>query len=205
MTTTFIQDYTWRAPCLEDMPALYNMLDAVDRTEQRGANWTLADLKTQFEDPWCPPETDFRLAFTPAGQVAAMARVFSNPDSVAPEYRAFLWSEIHPQHQAALQRVTFDWMQARGQERLQAKTDRPRLLRTSVIDTDLSRIALCEQYGFAPIRCFYRMRRDLAQPVPAVELPAALTLRPYSRDVDYAMWETFVAAFQDHWGFEVET
>jgi ribosomal protein S18 acetylase RimI-like enzyme len=59
-----------------------------------------------------------------------------------------------------------------------------------------------EQRGFAPVRYFYRMRRDLSQPIPTIQLPEGLTLRGYTPDLNRAMMQTFNETFLDHWSFE---
>lgn len=194
--------YLWRAPQLQDMPALYEMLIAIDRADQRGANWTLANLQTQFDDPWCNPQHDFRLAFTPEGKVAAMARVFVNPHSTG-ENRAYLWDEIHPDHRTPeLAEFTLNWMETRARQRLQSCNRLPGILRINAAATMRERIALYEQRGYTPVRYFYRMQRDLHQPIPPGPLPPGLTLHPYSSEMDYAVWQVFNEAFQDHWSFE---
>ncbi len=201
-----LQGYTWRAPSRQDMPALYEMLLAVDCADDRGFTMALEDVQTQFDDPWCNPETDFRLALTESGQIAAMARVFVNPQPHE-ECRAHLWDEIHPEHRGrGLEECTLEWMQDRGKERLLEKdTALPRGMRIGIQADLYDRIAQIEQHGFRPIRHFYRMRRDLSQPIPAAALAEGLTLRPYAPELDRAMLETFNEAFHDHWGFEPTT
>ncbi len=197
-----IPGYTWRAPRYDDLPALYDMLLAVDRAETRALDLSLEDMYTQFNDPWCNPETDFRLAFTASGQVAAMARVFLNPHFNAEERRVYLWDEIHPEHRGrGLEEFVLDWM-----ERVQDTPSHvPRTLRITCQDDLHGYIALIERRGFRPVRYSYRMRRDLKQPVPAPTLPVGLTMRRYSPELARPMLDTFNQAFQDHWSFEPVT
>lgn len=202
-----VPDYIWRAARREDVPALYEMLMAADRVDNRGFHTTLQDLQTQFDDPWCNPETDFQIALAQGGQIAAMARVLANPESNQEECRAYLLDEAHPEHRGrGLEEFTLSWMEQRGRERLQ-EIDHglPRILRVNIPDHLHDRIALLKHHGFQPVRFNSRMRRDLKQPIPEKRLPEGLTLRRYSPELDRPMLDTFNASFQDHWGFEPAT
>ena len=90
-----LQYYVWRPYRREDVSALYKMLIDVDRADNLGSLTTMEDMRKQYDDPWSNAETDSLLAFTAEGQVAAMARVFANPQPVD-ERRAHLWGEVHP-------------------------------------------------------------------------------------------------------------
>jgi len=196
--------YIWRPHRREDAPALYQMLLAADRADDRQSNMTLEDMQRQFDDPWSNPETDSLLAFTASGQVAAMGRVFVNPKPEA-EYRAHLWGQVHPEHRGrGLGEAVLTWTEARGRQRLEeVPTDLPSLLRTNCQDNVRDSIALFEQHGFRPVRFAYRMRRDLSRPIPDAPMPEGLTLRPYSREFDRSMLEALNESFRDHWGFEL--
>jgi mycothiol synthase len=61
--------------------------------------------------------------------------------------------------------------------------------------------ALYRGSGYSAFRYAFTMVRDLAEPIPAMELPAGLEIRP-ARPEDYrAIWEAEREAFQDHWGY----
>ena len=201
-----LQGYTWRPYRREDVPALYEMMMAVDRADQRHFIMTLQDTETQFDDPWSSAEVDSLLAFTPEGQVVAMARVFANPEPIE-ECRAHLWTEVHPAYRGnGLDDFVFEWAEARGRAKLgDMPFDFPRLLRTGIQDDLHDRIALVEQHGFRPARYFYRMRRDLSQPIPEGAPPEGITLRTYSPELSQGMLQAFNESFADHWGFEPVT
>jgi len=201
-----LQGYTWRPFRREDVPALYEMLMAVDRADQRHFIVTLQDMETQYDDPWSNAETDSLLAFTAEGQVAAMARVFANPKPVE-ECRAHLWTEVHPAHRGnGLDDVVLEWAEARGRAKLdEMPFDFPRILRVGIQDDLRDQIALIERHGFRPTRYFYRMRRDLSQPIPEGAPPEGITLRIYSPELSQGMLQAFNESFADHWGFEPAT
>jgi ribosomal protein S18 acetylase RimI-like enzyme len=203
MLTLPEQGYTWRAYRREDVPALYEMLMAVDRADQRHFIMTLQDTETQFDDPWSNAEVDSLLAFTPEGQVAAMARVFANPEPVE-ECRAHLWTEVHPAYRGnGLDDFVFEWAETRGHAKLgDMPFDFPRILRTGIQDDLHDRIALVERHSFRPARYFYRMRRDLSQPIPDEHTPEGITLRTFSPELGARAREALNESFADHWSFE---
>jgi ribosomal protein S18 acetylase RimI-like enzyme len=198
-----LPNYTFRPLQREDLPALHALFltsiaaDGEDHVDSQ------IDLETQFDDPWSNPETDSVVGFTPGGELVAFGRCFVHPEP-AREARCFLWPYLHPDHRSeALEDAVFGWLMARGRERLHsAPAHLERSLRMGTRDTLQRNIALLERHAFTPVRYFYRMRRDLSQPIPEGPLPEGLTLRRYSKDIDQAMLDTFNEAFQDHWGFE---
>jgi ribosomal protein S18 acetylase RimI-like enzyme len=179
------------------------MLLAVDQTENRDMVLTLQDMATQFDDPWSNAETDSMAAFTADGQIAAWARVFVNPQPLD-ECRAFLWGEVHPAHRGnGLADSIFDWMEARGRARLNEMPPHlPRVLRSSVQAGLQEWITLLEGRAFRPVRSFYRMRRDLSQPIPDEYAPEGITLRTFNPKLGASARQALNESFADHWSFE---
>jgi ribosomal protein S18 acetylase RimI-like enzyme len=170
----------------------------------------LADLENEFEEPWSQSATDTRLGLAADGTVAAYGRVYANPE---PEEaaRALLDCDIHPAYRSRdLEDSLFDWLEARGRAKLAEVAGAsgfrgPRMLRTGADKADRAALALFERKGFRPVRYFYRMQRDLSQPIPDRPLPAGLTLQPYLPERDEALRQAFNEAFSDHWQFETVT
>ena len=198
-----LPEYEFRALRCEDVPALYAMLLAVEKTDERNLVDTLADLQREFNDPWSNPEIDALLALTPDGQAAGLARSFQNPRP-EDEVRCWLMLEVHPSQRAnGLEDALLDWAQERGRQRvLLAAGNASRVLRFGIQDTQTKRQAQLEQRGFGVVRYFYRMQRDLSEPIPAVQLPGDLALRAYSPDLSEAVHAAFNEAFRDHWSFD---
>jgi len=195
--------YTWRPIRREDVPAMYQMLLAVEKADDRHIVNTLEDAVREFDDPWSDAETDSWMVMAPDGRVAAFARTFLNPQAEE-ENRCFLWIEIHPDHRGdGLDDFMLGWAKARARQRLGAvRNDLPRVIRTGTQDTLVDRIALLERRGFQPVRYFYRMRRDLREPIPEKPLPDGLALRTCTPDLSEPVLAALNEAFRDHWGFE---
>jgi len=202
-TPPALLDIAWRPMRREDVPAVYEMLLAVEKADDRQVAGTLEDARREFDDPWCSHETDSLLAITPNGQAAAFARTFMSPQPEE-ENRCFLWVEAHPNHRRrGLEEFMLDWAEARGRQRLASvSNDLPRVLRSGVQDNLADRMAQLERSGFRPVRYFYRMRRDLREPIPDKSLPEGLALRTFTPELSKAVQDALNEAFRDHWSFE---
>ena len=198
-----LPEFEFRALRRDDVPALYAMLLAVEKADERRLVDTLADLQREFDDPWSNAEIDSLAAFTPAGQLAGLARTFQNPQP-EDEVRCYLSVEIHPSQRAGrLEDALLDWAEERGRQRLLlASSAAPRVLRFGVQDSQAERLARLEQRGFSTVRSFYRMQRDLSEPIPAVDLPGDLALRVYTPDLSADVHAALNEAFRDHWSFD---
>ena len=198
-----LSEFEFRAFRRDDIPALYEMLLAVEQADGRDLVDTLEDLEREFDDSWSNPEIDALVALAPGGRLAGIARTFQNP---LPEddVRCFLSVEVHPsQRSSGLEEALLDWAEEHGRQRLLlAPGAAPRLLRFGIQDTQTKRQAQLEQRGFTTVRTFYRMQRDLSEPIPKVQLPDELTLRLYTSDLSDKVLAALNEAFRDHWSAE---
>ena len=79
-------------------------------------------------------------------------------------------------------------------------TDRPKVLGAWNNDRQEAATKLLRVNGYEQVRWFFDMERDLAEPIPDVELPEGLEIRPITMDNVRQVWKADVEAFQDHWG-----
>jgi mycothiol synthase len=61
--------------------------------------------------------------------------------------------------------------------------------------------ALFRLAGYSPIRHAFTMTRDFRDPIPPLELPSGLEMRPARPEHFRAIWEAAREAFQDAWGY----
>lgn len=92
------------------------------------------------------------------------------------------------------------WRRA-SQSPMATNPDAPRLLQTIALDTETGAHALASQFAYAPSRMMFKMRRDLADPIPQRPLPAGIEVRPALPEHRRLIWEAQREAFQDHWGY----
>jgi mycothiol synthase len=198
--------YTFRPARLEDVPAMHALLVATDQADDRTQAGALEDMQSQFDDPWSPPEASTLLVFAEQGELAAFARVYINPEPVS-EIWADGNDEVHPAHRGrGLEDALIDWFEAVASHRLAeavaAAGPRPQLLRLFARSTSAERIARYERRGYRPVRHFYRMRRDLSQPLPeAPPLPDGLRVSAFSPEYSEAARLTIDDSFSQHWGY----
>ena len=90
------------------------------------------------------------------------------------------WGTVHPEvRRRGLGRVLLDANIRRAEERAGLEpADQPVELASFVDEGEAGHLALMTETGFAPIRWFFLMRRDLAEPIPTMDLPTGLELRP---------------------------
>src|SRR5258707_9126939 len=89
--------YTYRPVRLEDMPGVHGLLAAIAARQPYNYAPDLADIQSDFADPWCNLETDTRVALAPGGLLVAYCRVLANPK---PEdtLHVYLDDDIRPEH-----------------------------------------------------------------------------------------------------------
>jgi mycothiol synthase len=198
-----MSEFEFRALYRADLPALFELLLTIEQADDRNLVQTLADLEREFNDPWSNPETDALAAFTPEGQLVGLARTFQNPQP-EDEVRCWLMVEVDPAWRTSgLEEALVDWAEERGRQRLLLTSgESVRVLRSGLQDTQRVRQMQLEQRGFSSVRYFYRMQRDLKEPIAPVQLPGDLALRVYTPELDGAVHAAFNEAFRDHWSFD---
>jgi len=200
--------YAWRAAEFADLPDILALLEVTAKASLNPSLPTLADLEREWDDEFSNPATDTQLVRAEDGRAVAYARMFANPRPTE-EARCFFDDEVHPNYEAELHDDVLDWMETRGRAKLAeiaaatGFTGR-RLLRVGGPDHQTERFERYERHGFAPIRYFFRMRRDLSEPIPDRPLPAGLRLTTYAEapEWDERLRLAFNEAFSDHWSYE---
>lgn len=201
-------EYMWDGMSQSDIPEMWNLLQVVNRVDDNDHSHSIGDLEREFDDPWSNPARDGRIIRTLMGKLAAFARIFVNPQ---PEHEnvAVLWCEVEPEaREDGLEQECVEWMEERARERLDevATTPEvralPRVIRTFVPETARDAVILYERNGYRSVRAFFKMERNLHDPIPAKTLPDGLVLRTYSEDIDEPMRQAMNESFRDHWGHQ---
>ncbi len=92
------------------------------------------------------------------------------------------------------------WRRA-AERSLSSEPASPRLLQTFMLETETAAHALARHFDYSPVRYAFKMRRDLALPVPKLPLPAGVEIRPARPEHFRSIWDAQKEAFQDHWGY----
>ncbi len=193
--------YTWRPAILGDAHAIHQLSRAnleADGLESAQPPEELKHLMAYLGEQL---STNSLLALTADGQVAAMAIIFILPGET--EHRANLSVNVHVAHRGqGLGTFLTTWGEARARQQFATFTDPlPQIIQTGVRDHQTDRIQLLETHGFVPTRYFFKMERDLNNPIPTVPLPPELTLMNWLPERDEAVRAAFNDSFRDHFGF----
>lgn len=196
-----LQEYTWRPVRREDSHPLNALLLAAEAQDRRGWVDTLEDRERDLTDPESNPETDSLAVFTPEGQLVAFGWIFTPPPSDT-ESISFLDGNVHPDfRQRGLGTAIVKWLVQRGGEIQNSISGPPaHYLRVTFPDYLNSNGNLFAKQGFQPIRYYYRMRRDLSQPIPEYKVPESLHLQTWNPELNADALKADNEAFEDHWG-----
>jgi mycothiol synthase len=195
MTTTTVTARPYAGESdIEPIAAFLNLVEAHDRLEEGSS---AEELRVEFAEPGFEPERDLRLYENEQGEIVGFCQLWAVEDTA--DNDGFLWFKVHPSHRNGdLEPQMFAWADARLRERGSIK------LRVVARDVEAERQALIERNGFEPVRYFQRMRRALAEPIPAPQFPHGYALRTGNHDPQ-AWADMYNESFVDHYNFHPHT
>jgi ribosomal protein S18 acetylase RimI-like enzyme len=160
--------------------------------------YTVVELKQEFNAPGVDPTQDVRL-WEAAGQVIGFGHLHLRDSEVGTT--GFLGFRVHPEQQRGLEQDILAWAERRMRQIGQAKNTAVKLM-AGCQETQLDRITLLENCGFAQERCFLTMSRSLTDPLPDPQLPAGFRVVDARMQLDEtASIELYNQTFIDHWSF----
>jgi ribosomal protein S18 acetylase RimI-like enzyme len=183
-----------------DLQPIADLLNFCEAIDQEDTYYTVTGLQMEFTAPNCDPSRDLRLWHDSNDQLIAFGQL-QIPSEFMAEVNGFLWFRVHPDaRNCGLESEIMDWAEHRIRAIAQTQNLPARLL-TGCRDHQSERIRLFEQHGFTYERCFFRMVRSMAEPIPLLPLPQGFTLR-CGKELDAAAWvEMHNQSFIDHWNF----
>jgi mycothiol synthase len=179
-----------------DVYAAASMADGLDEV------LTEADIAAFIEAPIGSDPAEDVLIAEVEGRVVAYSWVSHKLETTGDEVHSHR-GYVHPAWRrrglgAAM--VQQAWRRS-SQHRLSPDPAAPRLLQTLALDTESGAQALARHFEYAPSRMMFKMRRDLADPIPERPLPTGIEVRPARPEHRRLIWEAQREAFQDHWGY----
>lgn len=197
---------TWRPLERADADALFALLQAIEDADRPPYRTDRDEVGEKFDGAWKDVARDTLGGFDDAGVLRAYGLAEVRPgDSTT--VRAFLDGGVHPDLRGrGIGRELLAWQVGRGRQKLaESGKDLPARVAVFVDDDAAATRRLLDRAGFAPRRWYRAMRRDLAQPLPTVQLDAGLRVVPWSPDLDERVRLAHNDAFRDHWGSEPAT
>lgn len=196
------QTLTWRALTTEDAPALTRAFATVEAVDHTGEHYSEQDVRDELADESIDLRRDSLAALAPDGGLVAFAWVRGSLEVHDLDRIDADGAVVPVARRRGLGRRLLDWAEERA-ARLHA--DRhpavPAAICVDVHENNPGNQALVQAAGFEATRWWYRMARNLDDPLPdAPPPPPGLTLAPYTRDRDEAVRQAHREAFAGHWG-----
>lgn len=194
-----VQGVLWRAMTRDDL----DVLDVFYRRWETDFAIPYRTSRNELEhwmvDPNVELDRDTRLALGDDGAVVSCVWVFAGSRAET-KHRAIVMTATRAAY-AECERPAIRWGEQVARERFADRADGlERVVRGFAEAHEASRIAAYEDEGYVIVRYFVDMTRSLLDPIPTIEVPAEVTLRPWD---DIWIQSTHLAhreAFADHWG-----
>jgi len=178
--------------------AIANRAVEADRIQERLTEEQLRlDLRP---DEKSDPATDLQVAEVDGTPVGFTKIEWIDTTDGFREYRS--WGEVDPAWRRKRVGTTLlGWVQERiGALAAGHGIDRPRVAGAWGAETDTGAHVLYQQHGYRPVRWFFHMNRNLADPIEVPPLPEGIEVRPVTREDAHKLWLADHEAFLDHWG-----
>lgn len=157
------------------------------------------DMISEWQTPGFHPEEDALLVTTGDDQVVGYAEVYQ----LKPFVRLYNFGVVHPAHTGrGMGSFLLDWMEERSLEAVgKAPADARVVIAQGCNSRNTEAARLFEQRGYALVRKYYQMRKELDGQTPEVVLPEGVVIRPMRRGIDEeAVVRVVHESFQDHYG-----
>ncbi|MEQ1736928.1 MAG: GNAT family N-acetyltransferase [Rhodoglobus sp.] len=192
---------TWRSASTSDIEAILDCEREISVVDHPHYVTTGEEVEEDFEQSYFDAERDSLIGATPDGRVLAWGLVLEPPgqDTLV---REILVGGVRPASRGqGLGRQVLAWQVARGEQRLAASAlTIPGWLMAFADQRADAAAHLYARFGLSPARYFLELRRDLSEPIAAVELDAELRLVPFSAEWSEATRLARNDSFRDHWG-----
>lgn len=181
-----------------DIPQCVELRAAAESVHRTGENVDADDLAHEFDDPAVDLQRD-SVALVDGARIAGYGVVAGDTQPLG-VHHVRLQGAVHPRsRRRGAGRQLLGWQLARGAAlHAERHPGRAGQLDVWVSDHVPGAVALVRSCGFAPVRHWFEMERDLAA-APAV-LPAPLRLVPYTSARDDATRLARNEAFVGHYG-----
>jgi mycothiol synthase len=186
----------------DDVPAWHALVKSAEEYDDARERTSEQELADVFKGSWRDAALDTIAGFDAEGRLRAYARSEFEPveeGTLAP----VLFGAVHPEsRRQGVGRVLLQWSEKRARQQLASVHSRlPARIRLFMDEQHKGVKALAESMGFAPLRWYVDMRRDLAQPLPEITLAGGIGIEPYDAERAEEVRVTHNESFaRDHWG-----
>ncbi|MEV8212730.1 GNAT family N-acetyltransferase [Leifsonia sp. NPDC077715] len=191
----------WRPATMDDVDEVHAVFHAIDTEDHPNYLTNREQVEEELGYTFIDLEQDTLLAVTADGRVAAVGIVMEPPRQET-LVREFMNGGVHPEFRGrGIGRELLAWQRARGEQKLAASEKRLPGWLVGYADVRApGRQRLLEAGGFAVVRYFQTMERDLGDPIPEVSPIGEVRIEPYRAELSAAVHTARDDAFRDHWG-----
>jgi mycothiol synthase len=193
---------------LQPICDLLNLSDQHDDIDEGVA--TVADWRTNLAHPETVVKRDARIWEDESGRMVGFGRLWFPQPGEEPVTEAYFLMSVHPQaRNQGLEEEMLAW--AEGQVRALARErGHEGKVRTGMPEAAPEYMAyrkdVLARNGYEPVRYWFKMARDLNEPIPDPVLPEGYKLTHTQGADSAATWiDMFNMSFVDHWGHHDES
>ena len=196
MTESLPGGWSLRPPTLDDVSAILAVVHASDIAAVGEADFTTEEVVEILTAPNHDRSRDSWVAIDASGRLVGWAYIDNPLGTPRDNFDAY----VHPEHGRPAQPALLDRVIARIAERAREAGVPSRVARGGAIASEEAYVELLRSNGFAFIKRYARMRRELRGDERAPDVPDTVVVRPVRPDDDaemQAFHEVFDVAFRD--------
>ena len=192
-----MSDFDVRPLVVDDAPAILGVVQAIEADEPVDEHWNEADLREELEDP--AADLDGGILVLDGGRPVAFGWLTVTADTA---FKSYIWGGVDPADKGrGIGTEIVDRMALRALElRDRDHAGLPGELKVWLESGRTATADLLQRKGFETWRYFFRMRREMADPIPEVPAPEGYRLRPYREGDAESTRLASNESFADHWG-----
>lgn len=181
---------------------LLNLCDQYDGTDDGFA--TVADWRTNIENPETVPARDTRIWEDETGRMVGFGQIWSRKPGEGTVSDGYFLMRLHPDvRNQGLEEEMVEWATVQMRT-IASERGHEAKLRTGMDEGTPEFMAyrqdVLQRNGFEPVRYWFKMARDLNEPIPEAALPEGFTMTHTEGVADAAKWvDVFNLSFIDHW------